>query len=98
MPRCRKHRCCRRLEGEIVYKPPGVPLRLLEVVTLRLDEFEALRLCDLEGLDQSTAGERMGVSRGTVQRLVTEARMKLVGAMVASKAIRVSNESEDEGT
>ena len=41
----------------------------LETIRLELSELEAMRLCDLEGLDQSAAGERMGVSRGTVQRL-----------------------------
>jgi len=45
----------------------------LQVVQLALDELEALRLCDLLGLDQETAGERMGVSRGTVQRLLSSA-------------------------
>lgn len=97
MPRPRKERCCRELDGDVVYKPVAVPLARLDLVELRLDEFEALRLCDLEGLEQSEAGQRMGVSRGTVQRLLVEARKKLVGAMVDGRAIRIlANPVEDK--
>jgi predicted DNA-binding protein (UPF0251 family) len=56
-----------------------------------LDEFEAMRLCDLEELDQTAAGGRMGVSRGTVQRLLTSGRHKLMEALVNTKAIRIIN-------
>jgi len=44
-------------------------------------ELEALRLVDLEGLSQEEAGERMGVSRGTVWRLVQSARKKTAQAL-----------------
>ncbi len=67
----------------------------LDVVELRLSELEALRLCDLEGLDQETAGERMGVSRGTVQRLLKSARAKVVGCLVASRALHIRQGEED---
>lgn len=56
-----------------------------------MDEFEAMRLCDLEELDQTAAGGRMGVSRGTVQRLLTSGRHKLMEALVNTKAIRIIN-------
>jgi len=59
----------------------------LQVVQLALDELEALRLCDLLGLDQETAGMRMGVSRGTVQRLLSSARAKVADALVNGKAL-----------
>lgn len=58
---------------------------------LALDEFEAMRLCDLEGLDQDQAGERLGVSRGTVQRLLQSGRTKLLGAMVGMRPIAVGS-------
>jgi len=63
----------------------------LKVRTLRDDELEALRLCDLEGFDQSTAGERMGVSRGTVQRLLKSGRSTLVGALVENAALVIGS-------
>jgi len=37
---------------------------------------EALRLCDRDGLTQEEAGQKMGVSRGTIQRIITIAREK----------------------
>jgi predicted DNA-binding protein (UPF0251 family) len=63
----------------------------LEVIELRLDELEAIRLCDVEGLDQAGAGERMGVSRGTVQRLLKSGREKLARALLESAALRIGN-------
>ena len=63
----------------------------LQVVQLGLDELEALRLCDLLGLDQEAAGERMGVSRGTVQRLLSAARSKVADALVNGKALVITS-------
>lgn len=62
----------------------------LQVVHLGLDELEALRLCDLMGLEQEEAGQRMGVSRGTVQRLLSSGRAKVVDALVNGKAIFIT--------
>ncbi len=68
----------------------------LEPVRLELAELEAMRLCDLEGLDQEPAGQRMGVSRGTVQRLLQSGRAKVVGALVHSSALVIAEESDNE--
>lgn len=96
MPRPRKRRCCRRYQGDRIYKLRGVPLRDSRLTELALDEFEALRLCDAEGLDQTAAGERMGVSRGTVQRLLTAGRRKLITAILSRDAIVVNLTRKDE--
>ena len=56
---------------------------------LQLDEFEAMRLCDLDGLEQGEAGEKMGVSRGTIQRLLDTGRKKLIQALVERKSIQI---------
>jgi len=65
------------------------------VALLSLDQFEALRLCDLEDYDQSQAGEMMGVSRGTIQRLLYCGRSLIVEAILNNKAIIINlNESE----
>ena len=87
MPRPRKHRNCRRFDGDQVFKPRSIPMSDLEVVLLEMDQLEAMCLCDLEGHDQESAGERMGVSRGTVQRLVKSGREKLLRALVDSSAV-----------
>jgi predicted DNA-binding protein (UPF0251 family) len=65
----------------------------LKITELRLDELEAMRLCDIEGLDQNAAGQRMGVSRGTVQRLLRSGRTKLLGSLLDSSALRVADDA-----
>ncbi len=56
---------------EVTYfKPAGVPMRLLEEVWLSVDEAEAIRLKDLEGLEQEEGADRMGISRPTFQRIL----------------------------
>lgn len=67
----------------------------LDTVELGLSELEALRLCDLEGLDQEAAGRRMGVSRGTVQRLVKRARATVVDCLVSGRALVIRKGEED---
>jgi uncharacterized protein len=89
MPRPRQ---CRRVEGlpsAAYFKPRGVPLVMLEEVALAVDEFEALRLADLEGLYQEQAAEKMGVSRQTFGRAVESARRKVADALVNGKALKI---------
>jgi predicted DNA-binding protein (UPF0251 family) len=64
-----------------------MPLQEIPVHWLALDEFEAMRLRDLEGLSQIEAGERMGISRGTVQRLLESGRRKVVRALLANEGL-----------
>jgi predicted DNA-binding protein (UPF0251 family) len=81
---------CRRIgmrPGVNIFKPAGVPARDLEAVTIGLDELEALRLADLEGLYHEAAAEKMSISRATFGRLLEEARRKLVGALFGSKML-----------
>jgi predicted DNA-binding protein (UPF0251 family) len=72
-----------------VFKPAGVPLRELEEVVVTLDEFEALRLADLNGLYQEQAAEQMDVSRPTFSRVIDSAHRKLADALVHGKALRI---------
>jgi predicted DNA-binding protein (UPF0251 family) len=64
-------------------------MRMLEEVTLTLDEFEALRLADHEGLYQEAAAQQMGISRPTFSRLIAEARRKVARFMVRGTALRI---------
>lgn len=75
-------------------KPAGIPTKDLEKVILNLDELEALRLCDSEGLSQADAGVRMGVSRGTVQRLVNSGRKKIIDVILDSQALVIQVDDE----
>ena len=81
-----------------MFKPRSVPMSQLETIGLSLREFEAMRLCDLESLDQSQAGERMGVSRGTVQRLLSSGRAKTTAALLHSRALVVQEKDDDHET
>jgi len=76
----------------VIFKPAGTPLPELEETTLYPDETEAIHLCDGLGLTQQQAGERMGISRGTVQRLVVSGRKKLIEALLAGRAILLTTE------
>jgi predicted DNA-binding protein (UPF0251 family) len=67
----------------------------LAQVALGLDELEAMRLCDVDGLEQEAAGKRMGVSRGTVQRLLQSGRSKVVGALLDSSALVIEQGASD---
>ncbi len=93
MPRRRKYRNCRRLDGDKTFKPSGIPRIELEKIILNLDEFEAVRLCDYDDLNQIEAGEALGVSRGTVQRLLLSGRKKIVDALLHSKELIIESES-----
>jgi predicted DNA-binding protein (UPF0251 family) len=86
-PPCKKPRACEcPLKGK-AYKPVGIPLRNLERITIYRDELEALKLCDLDGLTQEEAGLKMGVSRGTVQRILSSGRRKVASALAGCKAL-----------
>jgi len=86
-PRCKKpRRCGCRFIGK-AFKPTGIPLSDVEQIPLSRDELEVLRLCDRDDLTQEEAGERMGVSRGTVQRILAAARRKTARALTEGKAI-----------
>jgi predicted DNA-binding protein (UPF0251 family) len=64
-------------------------LSKLEVVSLSLDEFEAIRLADVEGCKQEEAARMMRVSRPTFSRIISSARAKVGDALVNIKAIRI---------
>lgn len=89
MPRCKKKRFCRFLDDEKIYKPIGYPVHNLNIVEIEIDEFESIRLCDFENLNQIEAAYKMGISRGTVQRLLEKARYKILDAFINNKVIKI---------
>ena len=75
---------------EVTYfKPAGIPYRILEEVCLSVEEAEAIRLKDLEGLEQEECAQRMSISRSTFHRVLGSARGKLADALLNGKAIRI---------
>jgi predicted DNA-binding protein (UPF0251 family) len=83
---CRRVGC---LPGSQYFKPRGIPLSTLEEVNLTIDEFEAIRLADLEGLYQDQAAERMNISRQTFGRIIESAHKKVAEALVNGKALKI---------
>jgi len=84
--------CCRRIAGRPaapIFKPIGIPVRDLEEVVLTLDEFEAIRLADLDGLYQEQGAGQMNVSRATFSRIIDAAHRKIADALVHGKALRI---------
>ncbi len=85
-------KCCRRIGGEPpcrIFKPAGVPRSVLDEIILSMDEFEAIRLADLEGLHHQQAAEHMNVSRPTFGRIIEEARGKVARVLVEGLALRI---------
>ncbi len=91
MPRCKKKRCCRLLDSDKIYKPIAIPFDELEIVEVNIDEFEAVRLCDHDGLNQIDAAIKMEISRGTIQRLLDSGRFKIIDALLKNKALKIKN-------
>lgn len=84
--------CCRNINSlpdTAYFKPRGVPLSGLEEVVLALDEFEAIRLADLEGLYHDAAAEKMGISRQTFGRILESARHKVADFLSGGKALKI---------
>jgi len=79
------------LGGGRGFKPIGRPAAELGVETLRLDELEALRLADLEGLYQEAAAERMGVSRATFARILERARASVARALIGERLLVIGD-------
>jgi len=77
------------LPNALYFKPAAVPLHMLEEICLSVEEIEALRLKDLEGLEQEACAKKMNISRPTFQRIVGSARQKVADALVKGKAIKV---------
>ena len=79
--------CC--VPAASYFKPVGIPLRELEEIVLGMDELEAMRLTDLDGLYQADAAEQMGVSRQTIGNILNSAHHKLADALLNGKALRI---------
>lgn len=75
--------------GERCFRPRCQTAKDLKGVVLSLDEFEALRLCDLQKLDQHAIANKMKVHRSTISRILASARTKVADALVNLKAIKI---------
>lgn len=75
--------------GAVFFKPAGIPTRELTEVVMSLDEFEAIRLADREGLYQEEAAGRMGISRTTFGRILESAHRKVAEVLAGGRCLRL---------
>jgi predicted DNA-binding protein (UPF0251 family) len=89
MPRQKIPRRVRFSPSVVYFKPQGIPLRVLEEVVLMADELEALKLYDVDGLDQTKAASKMQISQPTFARILDNANKKIAKALINGYAIRI---------
>lgn len=89
MPRPYKPRRVSKMPRFTYFKPTGIPMPLLDEIVLTVDELEAMRLKDIEKLEQHDCAERMDVAQSTLQRILISAREKVSRAIIEGKALRI---------
>jgi len=90
MTRPKKERMVYRPPLYAEFKPVGIFRRNLKRIQLSLDEYEAIRLADLQGLDHAEAAEEMEISRSTFTRLIEKARAKLAEFIIEGRELVIS--------
>ncbi len=89
MPRPIKTRCICTQPQANYFKPRGIPMSELDEVVLTLDEFEAVRWADWEGLYHAEAAQKLNVSRQTLGNILESARRKIADALIHAKALKI---------
>jgi uncharacterized protein len=89
MPRPYCHRRVTTQPSTSFFKPVGIPVFQLQEVVISLDELEAIRLADLDGLYQEESAKKMAISRTTFSRIIDSAHRKIADAIVNGKALRI---------
>lgn len=89
MPRPKKMRSVQHPPLISDFKPTGIRASELEALDLALDEFEAIRLTDYQGLDHAESAEQMGISRPTFSRLIDQARRKMALFLIEGRHLRI---------
>jgi len=89
MARPRKWRkvCC--LPGSDRYGPLDAQIKQEHFITMTVDEYETIRLIDLEGFTQEECAKQMNIARTTVQGIYCDARKKIAESLVNGKVLRI---------
>lgn len=91
MPRPRLNRRIFFNPDVTFFKPQGVSMAVLDIIDLTIEETEALRLKNIEGLSQDESAKRMNTSQSTFQRILSSAYNKISDAIINGKAIKIVN-------
>ncbi|RKD21405.1 Predicted DNA-binding protein, UPF0251 family [Caminicella sporogenes DSM 14501] len=89
MPRPRKRRRVCGLPDFTMFGPVKEMVNSEDIITMTVEEYEVIRLMDLEGLDQERCAERMEVARSTVQRMYSDAKKKIADSLVNGKVLKI---------
>lgn len=89
MSRPTKWRKIEQIPAVSLFVPSETETGTVSENILKLEELEAIRLKDLEGLEQGECADRMEVSRPTFQRILLSAREKIADSLVNGKAIHI---------
>ena len=89
MSRPRKWRkvCC--LPQSNRFGPLNVTMNQEQFITMTVDEYETIRLIDLEGFKQEECAKQMNIARTTVQAMYNNAREKIAESLVNGKVLRI---------
>ena len=79
--------CC--LPERNTFGPLDPPANAENRVTMTIDEYEAIRLIDLEGFTQEECAKQMNVARTTIQGIYSETRKKLAELLVEGKVLSI---------
>lgn len=90
MPRPKKNRIVHQPPLFTEFKPSGYARKLLETTELALDEFEAFRLSDYQGMSHAEAAEEMNISRSTFSRLIEQTRKKIAEAIILGRTLTIA--------
>lgn len=74
---------------------PKGPIHNEEIISLKIEEYESIRLMDLKNLDQSACAELMDIGRSTFQRIYKEARTKIADSIINGKRLVIETEQFD---
>ena len=89
MPRpCKRRRVCTEPEYRLFLPDTGTA-EALSPVKLALDEFESVRLIDLEGMTQEECARQMNIARTTVQAIYNSARIKIAECLVNGRGLEI---------
>ncbi len=89
IPRKKLHRRVHQEPPVSVFKPAGIPARDLDEILITVDEFEAIRLADFEGMSQREASVTMQISQPTFNRVLSSARSKIAKGLVQGDVLRI---------
>lgn len=92
MPRNKIPRFLRFNPGVYYFKPQGIPLRMLEEIVLLPEEVEAVKLYEVDELEQTGAAIKMKISQPTFARILASANKKIAKAIIEGQAIRIQKQ------